>query len=728
MFFKFAMATSNVQKKHLHLDAKNPYTDWNDTDEPKLKSAKSKGKTPRMEHTTEVSPISSSLGTNTMCPHRHSYMKASHPIMFIRFPYRPSLMSYLREVRGEPIDTMASTYTIGEMCKVYASFQNHWNPAIDIPVLSIVGTCGTNVSPPILTRKTFEYATVTVMASTSKCQQIYEFKVPLIQQILTCSNRIVIQTISAMDVADQLTIFAIHPQNLKEPLALVKIWNLSSYGCQTLHLKGLYEVPRAKVTDELHLLGLSGDRDTTYQIQLPHITTPVLSLLEELDLQALGYRQRVQNKPLFPVPDNDQGPVDMTDHNLMARMVPQRSTYRHALSKKHIVIPKRSIYYKGGIPKQHKPCFYPPPIQHQTGYPFGMVKPILFPAGFHTYKNLVADKLLTVKDIINDMSTDTKNARQGLQLFAERFGISPTLAEEYINHTFEYFYKAQIARMPEKPVPYFVRPATSDLVPSEWIHSTKHPAVSNVQHKVTLINEGDIFQLSNSPMDHHTTMDDIDIDIIPDDIIDPSFWFPSEDNKTEAAPLKDNPRATTSGTQQTAKIINEDESFIETVVNKSMANYVNAQPFVPLAQRTTRSQTIIQDLVRSPPPGYPVDPDVLTPPRTSDPMLSERALDTPDFSSPVEFFDGRLSPLSPCFCPTTLPSSSATVAPPRQMTAKTPEATPPTAPKRTTITFGSFPELQENKKINAVITAQDNELVDSIKMILARHGITGTFP
>ncbi len=98
----------------------------------------------------------------------------------------------------------------------------------------------------------------------------------------------------------------------------------------------------------------------------------------------------------------------MTDHNLMARMVPQRSTYRHALSKKHIVIPKRSIYYKGGIPKQHKPCFYPPPIQHQTGYPFGMVKPILFPAGFHTYKNLVADKLLTVKDIINDMSTAAK--------------------------------------------------------------------------------------------------------------------------------------------------------------------------------------------------------------------------------------------------------------------------------------------------------------------------------
>jgi hypothetical protein len=204
-------------------------------------------------------------------------MKATHPIMFIRFPYQPSLMSYLREVKGEPIDTMGSSYCSGEASKVYASFQNHWNPAIDVPVLSIVGSCSTNLSPPILRRKKYEYVTITVMASTAKTQHIYEFKVPLIQQILTCSNKIFLQTISAVDLADQLSTFVIHPQNPKEPLALIKIGNLSSYGCQTLHLKGLYEVPCVKVTDELHLL--SGDRDTTYQIQLPPLNTPVLSLL-----------------------------------------------------------------------------------------------------------------------------------------------------------------------------------------------------------------------------------------------------------------------------------------------------------------------------------------------------------------------------------------------------------------------------------------------------------------
>ena len=731
------MAQSSVQKKHIHRDANNPCTEWNETGEPKLKASKSRGKTPRLEHTTDVSPISSSLGINTMCPHRHSYMKATHPIMFIRFPYRPSLMSYLREVKGEPVDTMASTYTMGEMCKVYASFQNHWNPAIDIPVLSIVGTCGTNVSPPILTRRTFEYATITVMASTARMQEIYEFKVPLIQQILTCSHRIVLQTISAIDVADQLTVFAIHPQNLKEPLALVKIWNLSSYGCQTLHLKGLYEVPRAKVTDELHLLGLSGERDTTYQIQLPHITTPTLSLLEELDLQALGYRQRAQNKPLFPVPVDDQGPVDTTDHNLIARMVPQRATYRHALSRKHVVVPKRSIYYKGGIPKQHKPCFYPPPIQHQPGFPFGTIKPILFPAGFHTYKNLIADKLLTVKDIINDMSADNKNARNGLELFAERFGVSPTLTEEYINHTFEYFYKAQISRMPEKPVPYFVRPATHDLVPSEWIHSTKHPAVSSIQNKVSIINEGEDFPFRSITTDNDdNSINDIDIDLIPDDFIDTTFWFPAEDTKDTTktkATVHADPEPSTSGTQNQSKVIDDDQSFIASVVNKSMAKYIDAAPFVPQAQRATRSQTIIKDLVRSPPPGYPSVQADKTPPKISDPMLSSGGpLNTPEFSSPVEFLDEHLSPLSPCFCPSSQPQTStsqeATTRNDAMPTSTTTTITSAFKPHKTTITFGSFPELQETKKINAVISASDTELVDSIKMILARHGITGTFP
>jgi hypothetical protein len=92
------------------------------------------------------------------------------------------------------------------------------------------GTCNTNISPDILTRKTYKYASIKVMASSPLQQEIIKFKVPVIQQILSCSYRIVIQATSALDVADQLTSYIIHPQNLKEPLVLVKVWNLSAYG------------------------------------------------------------------------------------------------------------------------------------------------------------------------------------------------------------------------------------------------------------------------------------------------------------------------------------------------------------------------------------------------------------------------------------------------------------------------------------------------------------------
>jgi hypothetical protein len=731
---KLNMASFNLQKKHAHLDSKNPPTEWNENEEPKLQqSTRSRGKTPRLELTTDVSPIAPCLGINIHCPHKHSYMKSSHPIMFIRFPYRPSLMTYLREVQGKPIDTMGSSYTSGEPTKVYAAFQNHWNPAVDIPVLSIVGTCTTTLSPPILTRKTYEYATITIMASTDQTQQVYEFKVPLIQQILTCSNKIVLQTVSAIDLADQLSTFIIHPQNPKEPLALIKIWNLSAYGCQTLHLQGLYEVPRIKVTEELHLLGLSGDRDTTYQIQLPPINSPILSLLEELDLQALGYRQKIPNKPIFPIYE-EKAPTDKTDHNLITRMVPQRATFRHVMSKNHVVVPTRTTRFKQSGASQAKPCFYPPPIIHQPGFPFGMIKPLLFPAGFHTYKNLIADKLLTVKDIVNDMSADSKCARTGLEMFAERFDISPTLAEEYLNHSFEYFYKSQIARMPEKKVQYFVRPANQDIIPTEWIHATKHPAVSNIHNKIKTLGEGEDVTKSQSLTgnDWSTQLDDIDIELINDDDIDTAFWFPDEkDNEGDKQTTKAMVHASKSpepaaGTQKPVKNTNSDDSFIETIVNQSMAKFINAPPFVPATQRLTRSKAMISELVKSPPPGYVVNPVTLSP-NPRDPALNDGLINTPQFHSPVEFLDGRLSPLSPCFRSSypSLPDDAVDTAQHRETPCT------PTVPKqkKTTITFGSFPTLEvEDKKIQAVINSSDTQLVDSIKQILARHGITGTFP
>jgi hypothetical protein len=137
---------------------------------------------------------------------------------------------------------------------------------------------------------------------------------------------------------------------------------------------------------------------------------------------------------------------------------------------------------------------------------------------------------------------------------------------------------------------------------------------------------------------------------------------------------------------------------------------------------------LISELVKSPPPGYAVNPVTLSP-NPKDPVLNDGFINTPSFHSPVEFLDGRLSPLSPCFCPTT---SFTPIQSTAAETVSIPEnSCNPTAPKqkKTTITFGSFPTLEDHdKKIHAVINSSDTQLVDSIKQILARHGITGTFP
>jgi hypothetical protein len=364
-----------------------------------------------------------------------------------------------------------------------------------------------------------------------------------------------------------------------------------------------------------------------------------------------------------------------------------------------------------------------------------MVKLLLFPAGFHTYKNLIADKLLTVKNIVNDMSTDTKCARTGLELFAERFGVFPTLTEEYLNHSFEYFYKAQIARMPEKKVQYFARPSTDEIIPTEWIHATKHPAVSNVNNKIKILGEDDDINLHSNSTDNTwaSQIEDIDIDLINDDMIDTSFWFPEERQQqpetTKAMVHKPQSPEAITGTQQPAKTINSDESFIETVVSQTMAKYVNAPPFIPASQRVTRSKTLISELIKTPPPGFAINPVTLSP-NPKDPKLNEGFINTPQFHSPVEFLDERLSPMSPCFCPPqSLPSSSKSAdsnpnQPPENQTQST------TEPRKTTITFGTFPALEEyeDKKIQAVINSSDTQLVESIKQILARHGITGTLP
>jgi hypothetical protein len=531
------MMKNKTKKKHAQVNSCNPPIEWEGCDEVRLQPTKGKhfSRLMQLDEYVLSSPIASTSERRTECPHFHSSMRSAEPNMFIKFPYRASLMTLLRHVSSVPSDTVASAHLSSDPPLIYAGFQNHWNTVIDTPVLSIVGACNTNISPPIVTRSTYEYANVKIMASTSLEQHVVEFKVPLIQFLDTAANRIVVETVSALDIDDHLTTYVIHAQNPREPMVMIKLWNLSTYGCGKLHLQSVYEVPRVDITDELHILGLSGDRNTSYQVTYPYIRDSTMSMLEELDLQAIGYRAKRESKPHLSTSSYDRMP-SRTDINLMARMTPQKSTYRYPSDiMKIIVVPKRTVHYEGKIPI--KPFFYPQAIKHKAGTPYGIIKPVLFPAGFQTYRNLTADKLITLKDICFDMAFNggTDCMDYGIREFSRQCFISQELIQNNLLMPFNEFFKKHMGKTYQRTnMPYFIRPPAKEIMPTDWIHSTKHPAVSDRMKQVRLINEGDEIDFPVNADDAIqeitiTPEDGLDIDGLPTEIIDTNFWFNDDD-------------------------------------------------------------------------------------------------------------------------------------------------------------------------------------------------------
>ena len=524
-------------KKHAHVDSKNQAIEVNEKYQVTLRKAKTSGPNFSLLQTQMSNPMTSTVSADKECAHAHSNMRPTNAVYFARFPYRPSLMTLLRQVSTLDADIMATSYNSHDYPRVYASFQNHWNPIINMPVLSIVGACNTNISPPHFKRRCFEYGIVTVMATTSMMQHYVEFKIPLIQDMTSAHGKIVIESSNAFDVGDQMTSYILHPQDNKNPVALIKLWNLSSYGCMELHHTALYQVPRVKVTDELHIFGLSGDRETTFNIDYPLVGHNVIKMLDEIDLVAIGYRYKKSAKPMIRG-NFDRVPADVTDVIMMARMMPQSATYRHPESDNHIVLPERKTTFYGKT--LLKPFFYPPVIRHKPGQPFGPTKPILFPAGFHTYRNILIPPDTTVSDIINDLTyANNKFNENACKHFAAYCQVSEEEVRQNLKVTFDKFialFRPEFMKM--ETMPYTVRPIIDDVMPLNWTHSSKHSVVSDTTGQVSILKEGtelpyascsDDFEAYTSFARIRRTKEDLlPSKPYPDEVKDTSLWFPKK--------------------------------------------------------------------------------------------------------------------------------------------------------------------------------------------------------
>ena len=539
---------TDANKTHFHVDEMN----MQDLDIAPLSQAASQD----CVKTQKTSPLFASE-TSDKCTHDYSVMTTSHPNSFIRFPYRPAVMTLLRQVETYEVDIVATEHG-SDKPRVYASFQNHWSPNINVPVLSLVGACNTVLSPPTFRRRKFDWATVTIMASTSQMQHDVSFKVPLILNQESATKHVVLEMVRAHDLGDHMTQYIIHPQDIFVPLLIVKIWNLSRYGCNQLHLASTYLAPRANVQDELHIFGLSGERQTAYKIMYHSLTDGAMSMLTEEDLIAIGYRRWEPPKPTFPKNDEDS----LEDHNpknLMARMLPvQPARITPGVYRLAVIPTKKTIYQRRKTPNI---LYYPPANKHRAE--FNDRKPTLFPTGYYSFRDVFMPKYATVRDVCNDLhKARGKRTPSAATVLAYQCGVPVKTVLENLSTNFRNFVKKYKVMDTNKEC-LDLRPYVTQPAPQEWIHARQHEIVSDLKTLLATVWKGQEYKFVDDP-DEEPNQELIEDEIIRQNKRNPKRkrelkWFPNQPTR--------NPEE---NEEEIEEYVSSEDDWTESQVNLSM--------------------------------------------------------------------------------------------------------------------------------------------------------------
>jgi len=233
------------------------------------------------------------------CLHETSVMKSSNPNAFIKYPYRPSMMTLLRSVHL----TMNDPYHYGlipNMCTAYASLQNHWSPECNVPVLTVVTPCNTTMGSPFFRRTAFDFGRLDFSFSTDEDQRHVSFDIPLIINADHARNNCVIECKYSLDSLDVFNIYEIQQQQSEEVMFRIVTIQLSSDSCNQLHKSSLLIPFQHTTCPERIILGLSGLRETVFNIMFPPKADAIIDLLDDNDLMAIGYiHHRKFKKPIY---------------------------------------------------------------------------------------------------------------------------------------------------------------------------------------------------------------------------------------------------------------------------------------------------------------------------------------------------------------------------------------------------------------------------------------------
>ena len=345
------------------------------------------------------------------CAHYHTAMRLFDPQAVIKYPYRPSLMNLLRRIRTTENDEVIRPLQRRDPV-VLASFQMHWCKRIDVPVLTVVGCCDTQVFQPSFRRTHYRHGTMTLEVAHDSERHSVTFEVPIWFDAVHVPAAMNIDLIYGYDVSDKHLSYGIIPDNNSKPLLILNIFNLSNTSCHQMHLTSLVQLDGTDVADEHHILGLTGCRDTTFPIEYPSLEDPALFFLDRHDLRSIGYYNIRKPAPAF-IKHEHPG-----DDNVIAiaRMFPRMATTKADVQintikqkpntwkyvSKHLIVPERY---------PHKQS--PDEVQVRQSKP-----PSAFPRGYFPDRSLLNKQVRTMEDALEDFSTISPNNRASIDDFA----------------------------------------------------------------------------------------------------------------------------------------------------------------------------------------------------------------------------------------------------------------------------------------------------------------------
>ena len=226
-----------------------------------------------------------------------------------------------------------------------------------MPVLTLVAPCGVTISSPILSRKEALKMQLKFMVSNAGQQESIKFQIPPVLAKSLPASPLVITSGPSSSCPDTYTSYIVRSTSPELNLMWIKVFHLSVQGCFTLHTRSVYSPPRPAPTAEIHILGLSAARHTTYPIVHQDPDYIGIKLLAHNDLQAVGWKR---NPKKIHSPWRQNPSIFLPKTPLMEQM-------QHAPPSFFCDINVMSLTTKKVIPiSDHSlvPLHYPQPVTH----------------------------------------------------------------------------------------------------------------------------------------------------------------------------------------------------------------------------------------------------------------------------------------------------------------------------------------------------------------------------